>query len=320
MANRPHSTTRALGWTLALVLFYMAAEVVGGWWTGSLALLADAGHMLSDAASLGLALFAVWLGRRPADDRRTYGYRRVEILAALANGATLIVVAVLILREAIERFQAPREVLGGPMMAIAAGGLVINLIGLRLLGGHGHGHSHDHGHDHPDGEPHGHPGSGASEGSLNLRGAWLHVAADALGSVQAIVAGLLIWAFGWRWADPVASALIAVLVAWSSWTLLREAVGVLMEGAPRHVDLDEVRRTIRATGGVDGVHDLHVWTITSGMVSLSAHVVVTAEGAPSRTLEQVRSRLLQRFGIHHATIQLEPHGYVCRQTPCEQDR
>lgn len=278
--------SRRLALTLGLVLLYMAAEVVGGLLTGSLALLADAGHMLSDAGALGLAVFAMRLARRPPTARRTYGFYRTEILAALVNGAALVAVAALIFLEALERFQMPREVAGGPMMAVAAGGLVVNLLGLVIL-------------------------RSDRDASLNLRGAWLHVLTDALGSVQAIVAGLLIWRFGWTWVDPAASIVIGLLVVYSSWSLLREAVAVLMEGAPGHIDVDEVHAAIRSTGGVTEVHDLHVWTITSGLVSLSAHVCL-GEGRPAaRVLQEVQDLLQDRFGIRHATIQLEPPGFEC---------
>lgn len=273
---------------LALSAVYMVAELVGGLVTGSLALLADAGHMLSDAGALALSLFALWMARRPPTRQRTWGYYRTEILAALANGATLVAISIYIFLEAWERFRDPPAVDAPWMMAIAAGGLAVNLIGLRVLSG------------------------GRSE-SLNIRGAWLHVLTDALGSVQAIVAGALIWAFGWAWADPVASVLIGVLVIYSSWALLREAVRVLMESAPAHIDVDEVREAIAGISGVLAVHELHVWTITSGMESLSAHLVV-AEGRSGRDLlTEVRATLHDRFGIDHITIQLEPEAFE----PCQ---
>jgi cobalt-zinc-cadmium efflux system protein len=240
---------RSLATTLALSAAYMVAEVVGGLVANSLALLADAGHMLTDVAALGLSLFAMWAAQRPVTRERTYGYHRLEILAALSNGVTSIAIAILILVEAVRRWRNPPAVAGGLMLLIACGGLVVNLVALRLL-------------------------RGGRRESLNVRGAWLHVLADALGSVQVIAAGALIAAFGWRWADPTASVLIAILVAYSSWGLLRDAVGVLMEGAPGGLDVDEVGNAIMATPGVRALHDLHVWTITSGFVALSAHVVV----------------------------------------------
>ena len=279
---------RRLALTLGLAAVYMLAEAVGGWLTGSLALLADAGHMLSDSAALGLSLFAIWIAQRPPNPRRTWGYHRTEILAALANGATLFALAFWVLVEAVQRIRQPSPVDAPWMMGIAAGGLVVNLIGLRILSG------------------------GRSE-SLNVRGAWLHVLTDALGSVQAILAGALVWVYGWTWADPAASVLISLLVIYSAWHLLRETVGVLMEGTPAHIDLDQVRDTLAGLPGVTGVHDLHVWTITSGMDALSAHLVVR-DGTSHRTLlSRVRGDLHDRFGIHHATVQIEPED-------CEEHR
>jgi cobalt-zinc-cadmium efflux system protein len=271
---------RRLAWTLGLVAAYMVAEIAGGLWTGSLALLADAGHMLSDAASLALALFAMRLARRPRGARRSFGFHRGEILAALANGAALAAAGVVIAIEAWERLSAPpRPVAGQPMMWIAAGGLLVNVAALAIL--------------HRD-----------RDASLNLRGAWLHVATDSLGSVQAVVAGALIWRFGWQWADPLASLLIAALVIWSAWTLLRDSVTVLMEAAPAHIDTAAVAAAIAGVPGVVGVHDLHVWTITSGFDSLSAHAHVAGRDRDA-VLSDVRSVLAQRFAIEHCTIQLE---------------
>lgn len=278
---------RRLGMALGLVVLYTAAEVVGGLLTNSLALLADAGHMVSDAASLALALFALKVASRPPTAQRTYGYHRLEILAALANGAALVVISVFLAIEAVERLGDPPEVAAPGMMAVAAGGLLVNLAGLALL-------------------------HGGREANLNLRGAWLHVATDALGSVQALLAGAAIWAFGWRWADPVATLAIALLVVWSAWALLREAVGVLMEWAPRHIDVDGVRSSLRRVPGVLDVHDLHVWTITSGLDAMSAHVVAR-ERPPHQLLADIRATLHRRFGIDHVTIQVEgeDHG-ECR--------
>jgi cobalt-zinc-cadmium efflux system protein len=237
--------------------------------------------MLSDAAALGLSLFAIWISQRPPTPRRTWGYYRIEILAALINGVTLVVLSIFILREALERFQAPGPVDAPVLIAVAAGGLLVNLVSLGIL-------------------------SGGRRESLNVRGAWLHVLTDALGSVQAIVAGALIWAFGWTWADPAASVLISLLVIYSAWDLLRDTVGVLMEGAPRHIDVDEVRNCLMALPCVVAIHDLHVWTITSGMESLSCHVVVEEGQSYCDTLTEVRATLHGRFGIDHLTIQVEP--------------
>jgi len=272
--------------TLALVLaaVYMVAEVIGGLWTGSLALLADAGHMLSDVVALSLSVAAIRLAQRPATPQQTYGHHRTEILAAVAHGLLLVGVAVYIFREAVERIGEPHEILGGPMLAIAAGGLGVNLAGLWVLHA---GRKH----------------------SLNVRGAWLHVLSDALGSAGAILAGALVWAFGWAWADPAASLLIAVLIVRSAWTLLREAIAVLMEWAPPHIDVEEVKRTISTLSGVLAVHDLHVWTISSGMVALSGHVVASKTRDKDGLLQDVSNLLHDRFHISHSTIQVESEDF-----------
>ena len=279
--------------TAALVLTtgFMLAEVVGGLLTGSLALLADAGHMLSDAASLGLALFATWVAGRPATSRRTYGFQRAEILASLVHAATLLVIAVFVAIEAGRRFTDPPEVQGPLMGAIALLGLVINLASLSIL-------------------------SGSRSASLNVRGAWLHVMTDALGSVQAVLAAVAITWLGWAWADPAASLGIAVLVVWSGWRLLVEAVDVLLESVPRHLDSDEIERAIREVDGVSEVHDLHVWTITTGFEALTAHVV--AHGRPTDALlADLGEMLRDRFGLSHTTIQVE-RGSACPDAgvPC----
>ena len=273
------STRRRLTVTLILVCVYLVAEVIGGLLSGSLALLADAGHMLSDAGAIGLALFAIWFARRPSSARHTFGYYRAEILAALVNAGTLIAIAVFIFVEAFDRFRDPPEVAGPVMVAVAAGGLVVNLIGLWTLHG------------------------GRNE-SMNVRGVWLHVLTDALGSVQAIAAGVLIVAFGWHWVDPVASVLIGALVIYSAWSLMRESVAVLMESAPRSIDVDEVRSRLTQIPGCEGVRDLHVWTITSGLVALSAHCA--ANRPPPETFRALRHDLEHDFGIHHVTIQFDP--------------
>lgn len=273
---------RSLTLVLVLVAVYMVAEIIGGLLTNSLALLADAGHMFSDVAALGLALFAMWFAARPAPRQRTFGYYRAEILAALVNGATLVAMAVFILVEGWARLQDPPEVRGGLMMVIASGGLVVNLVALRLL------HAGRH-------------------GSLNLRGAWLHVLTDLLGSVQAIAAGGLILAFGWWWADPVASLLIGLLVLYSAWGVVSASVSVLMESAPAHIDVDAVRDALRALPGVAEVHHLHVWSITSGMTALSVHLVPGASSGAAWDvlLAGAQDLLRSRFQIGHTTIQIE---------------
>ena len=275
---------RRLVIALVLAATYMLAEIAGGLLTGSLALLADAGHMFSDVVALAMSLVALRIAQRPATPARTYGYYRTEILAALIHGVLLVCVSAGIIYEATERLAAPTAVLGGPMLAVAAGGLLVNLIGLKIL----------------------------SEGrheSLNVRGAWLHVLSDALGSVGAMIAGALIWGFGWAWADPAASLLIGGLIIYSSWSLIREAVSVLMEGAPAHIDVEEIQRSLLALAGVETVHDLHVWTIASGMISLTGHVVIQEGQSPSELLRTVSDLVADRFQIEHATIQIEPMGF-----------
>ncbi len=280
---------RRLAVTLILAAVYMLAEFVGGLWTGSLALLADAGHMLSDVAALGLSFFAIWLADRPAPAHRTYGYYRVEILAALVNGAALAVISIYICIEAYERFQTPQSVLGGAMLLIAVGGLVVNLMGLAIL----------------------HAGR---DESLNVRGAWLHVLTDTLGSVGAIIAGGLMYFLEWYWADPAASVVIAVLVLYSAWHLVEEALSVLMENAPRGVDVEQIRAALLKRPGVVDVHDLHVWTITSGLPALSVHVV-TNQTAYESVLQDARATLHREFGIEHVTVQVEPEAFQERSCP-----
>jgi cobalt-zinc-cadmium efflux system protein len=281
---RSRSQQQRLIAALALAAVFMAAEVVGGLLSNSLALLADAGHMLSDAAALGLSLFAVWIASQPPGPQRTFGYHRAEILAALVNGATLIAVSAAILYEAWERLREPPEVASGLMLGIAVGGLLVNGAMLWILHG------------------------GRNE-SLNLRGAWLHVLGDTLGSVGVIVAAVCLRLWGWLWVDPAASAVICVLIVFSSWRLLREAVGVLMESAPASIPVQDVRDCLLGVAGVRDVHCLHVWRISSGIVSLSAHVVVDGRQMGNEPLGVLRQALQQRFDVGHITLQVEPEGF-----------
>lgn len=277
---------RRLAWALALTLLYMVAEIVGGYLSDSLALLADAGHMFSDAAALALSLFASWISQRPPTHRLTYGYYRAEILAALANGATLIAIAIVIFIEAFRRLQEPEPVAGVLMLSIAAGGLLVNIAGMLIL-------------------------HGGKDASLNIRGAWLHLLTDALGSVAAIIAGVLIAWRGWYWVDPAASIAIGILVIYSSWDLVKQAIAILMEGTPSHLDLATIESEMREVEGVCEVHDLHVWTITSGLDSLSAHAVLEGEHDPRVALDALQRVLHDRFNIEHVTIQIDPVG-ECR--------
>ena len=272
--------SRRLTIILCLSGSYMFAEAIGGLLTGSLALLADAGHLLSDVASLALGLIAVSVAQRPATSRRTYGHTRVEILAALTQGVALVAVALMIFFEAIDRLGSQHEVNGVGMMLVASGALAVNLIGMRVLN------------------------SGRSE-SINIRGVWLHVASDALGSLGVILAGLVIWQFGWLWADPAVSLLISALVLFAAWNLMRDAVDILMEAAPGHLDVEEIRSALAGLPGVASVHDLHVWTIGNREISLSSHLVCPPGGNPNQVLQAVQSVLQERFSIRHSTVQIE---------------
>ncbi len=271
---------RRLSLVLFLTAFYMVAEVLGAWWTGSLALLADAGHMFTDVAALVLALTAVWFGSRPATSRKTFGYYRLEIIAALVNGVALVVISLLIFYGAYERWVSPPVVRSGPMMIVAGGGLLVNLICAWIL------HARD-------------------EIDLNLRGAWLHVMGDALGSVAAILAGACMYFLGWYAADAVFSVVISLLIIWGSIRLIRESTNVLLEGTPAHINLAAVEDAILDTTGVANVHDLHVWTITSGREALSAHVIHAHSISQPDLLKELRTKLHDRFGVDHLTIQME---------------
>jgi cobalt-zinc-cadmium efflux system protein len=265
---------------LCLSATYMFAEAAGGLVFKSLALLADAGHTLSDVASLVLGLFAIRMAQRPATSQRTYGHTRVEILAALGQGVALAAVAIMILSEAVERFSMPRDVSGLGMIAIASGGLAVNCIGLFALN------------------------AGRSQ-SINIRGVWLHVASDALGSVGVIAAGFAIWLVGWTWADPAASMAICGLVLVAAWQLVRDAIDILMETAPGHLNVEEIREALAGLPGVTSVHDLHVWTIGNQEISLSSHLVSPPTGNPNELLRDVQSLLRDQFSIRHTTVQIE---------------
>ena len=258
----------------------MVAEAVGGWYTRSLALMADAGHMLADVAALSLALMAVWFSARPATSRKTFGYYRLEILAALINGVALVVISLYIFYQAYERWSHPPEVDSNVMVIIAFGGLLVNVVCAWMLHG-----------DHRD--------------DLNVRGAWLHIIGDALGSVGAITAGALMTLYGWYTADPLFSVIICLLIIWSSWNLIRESTNVLLEGTPAHINLAAVEDAILETDGVRDVHDLHIWTITSGREALSAHVIHIETISQPDLLRELRAKLHNRFGVDHLTIQME---------------
>jgi cobalt-zinc-cadmium efflux system protein len=266
--------------TLALTCGFLVVEVAGALWSGSLALLADAGHMLADAAGLGLALFAIWVAGRPPTPAKTYGYYRAEILAALVNAIVLLAVAAGILLETYRRVLAPPDILGGPMLAVAAVGLAVNLACAFLL-------------------------HGDAASSLNVRAAYLDVLGDALSSLGVVIAAAVVIATGWTLADPLVSGAIALVIVPRTWRLLRQAVNVLLEGTPAHLDLHEIEEAMRLVPGVRRVHDLHVWTLTSGREAMSAHVVVDDVRESERLLETLHAVLHARFGIDHTTIQLE---------------
>ena len=268
---------------LALTASFTVAEVVGGLLTGSLALLADAGHMLSDNLSLGLALFAAWLAGRPATPERSFGYQRAEILAALLNGMTLVAISVWIFVEAYSRLREPPEILGGPMLVIAALGLLVNAAGAMIL-------------------------SRSGGSSLNVQGALRHVVADALGSVGVMVAALLIILTGWRYADPLVSAAIGLLILASSWSLLRDSTNILLEATPRGIDAEQVGRSMADAEGVVEVHDLHIWTITSGFPALSAHVLVGQSEDCHARRRDLEALLASEYGISHTTLQVDHVG------------
>jgi cation diffusion facilitator family transporter len=285
---------RRLTVVLGLTLVVLVAEVVGAVLSGSLALLADAGHMATDAAGIALALGAVTLAQRPARGRRTFGWQRIEILAAVANGLLLLGVAGYVLVEAVLRIGQPAEISSELMLVVAGAGLVVNLGSVALL----------------------HRGR---KDSLNVRGAYLEVLGDAFGSLAVLVAGVVILTTGWTYADTLASLAIGFLVVPRAWHLLREALDVLLEAAPRGVDLDDVRAHILGVDGVLGVHDLHAWTITSGLPVLSAHVVVSdaalRDGHGGQVLDALCSCLGSHFDVEHCTFQLEAETHADHEAP-----
>ena len=272
-------TRRRLLLAFAITLVVMVVELVGSWWSGSLALLADAGHMLADAAALAVALFAAWIAQRPATAQRSFGFMRLEVFAALVNGAVLIVIAIGIAVEAWRRLHAPPAVNGALLIGVAAVGLLANVAAVAIL---------HRGHQH----------------SLNQRGAYLHVMGDLLGSIGALAAGAIVLAFGWTPADPLISVLIGALILVSAWRLVKESTDVLLEATPRHIALSDVHERIVSVPGVDSVHDLHLWTVTSGVVAMSGHLVVKNPTDNQPVLQEVQGRM-RALGIQHVTVQVE---------------
>src|SRR5215207_6757112 len=282
-ANARDGNRRALAVVLVLTASFTVVEVIGGLLTGSLALLADAGHMLSDNVSLGVALFAAWLAGSPATPEKSFGDRRAEILAALANGITLVAISIWVLVEAYARLREPAEILGTPMLAVATLGLLVNAAGATILYRSG-------------------------RGSLNVEGALRHVLADALGSVGAMVAAAIIILTGWRYADPLVSVAIGFLILGSSWTLLRDSTNILLEATPRGLNAGEVGQKMAAAEGIIEVHDLHIWTITSGFPSLSAHVLVGRHEDCHARRRELEELLTNEYGISHTTLQVDHVG------------
>lgn len=279
----PRSITR-LKVSLAVTTLYMIAEAVGGFMANSLALIADAGHMLTDVGALALTLTAIWFASKPANSQKTYGYYRLEILAAFVNGIALALISIFVIIEAFKRLSVAEEVHGFEMTLVACGGLAVNIFSAFLL-------------------------SGGDKSDLNMRSAWLHVVGDALGSVAAIAAGLGILFFGWTWADAVSSVIISVIIIYGSWNIITESVHVLLEGTPSHINVTAVEEAILATEGVIGVHDLHIWSIASGIDALSAHVRHGSTASSHEVLRRLRTVLHEQFGIDHLTIQTESDDF-----------
>ena len=289
-AGSSHQNARDLSLALTITTLVLLLEAVGGILTGSVALLADASHMLTDAGALGIALFATWVTKRPRTARRTFGYGRAEILAALANGMLLGGVSVGITIESIERLGEPREVAAGPMIAIAVVGLLANLVSARIL-------------------------ARSAKGNLNVRAALFHVLGDAIGSIAAIGAGLAIWLGGLIWADGAAGLLIAGLLVISSFRLIRDSVDILLEGTPRHLDLDRIAAEVRELPGVSNIHDLHIWTVNDGFLAMSGHIGLNLGADAEEVRRSVHRLLHQSYEIGHTTIQTEEAPLLSIQRP-----
>lgn len=269
-----------LTWALALTSSFMAVEVVGGLWTGSLALLADAAHMLTDAGGLALALLAIRFSERPRTPQKTYGYVRMEVLSALTNAVVLLLLTVYIFYEAYLRYLNPPEILGVPMLAVAAAGLVVNLISMKML-------------------------AAGSKESLNVKGAYFEVLGDMLGSLGVLVAAGIVIFTGWKLADPLIGAGIGLLIVPRTWTLLKQAIHILMEGTPPEIDVALLEQSLLAIPGVTQVRDLHVWTITSGLDSMSCHLVVDGTADAATVLAAAREAMANRFALSHTTIEID---------------
>ncbi|WP_214827851.1 cation diffusion facilitator family transporter [Exiguobacterium algae] len=288
--NHDHhsSNQKALFWAFLLIATFMVVEVVGGLWTNSLALLSDAGHMLGDAAALGLSFLAVRFGAKKATPNRTFGYRRFEILAAFINGLTLLVISIYILFEAYQRFFSPPKILSGGMLIVAVIGLVVNILAAWIL-------------------------MRGEKDNLNVKSALLHVFGDLLGSVGAISAALLILFFGWAWADPVASILVAVLILISGYRVTRDAIHILMEGSPEQIDVRAMQAEIAEVEGVKEVHDLHVWSISSSEHAVTCHVLIGEATDDQDVLRLVTERIRKYGSFERSTVQIEREHQGCEE-------
>ncbi|GAB6009085.1 cation diffusion facilitator family transporter [Dysgonomonas reticulitermitis] len=281
-SHNHNANKKALTISFILIAGFMFVEFVGGYLTNSLALISDAGHMLSDAVALGLSLSALIFGAKAATPSKTYGYKRFEILAALLNGIVLVSLAVFICKEAIERLSAPPHVIGKGMMIISIVGLLINIMVAWIL------HS-----------------QGSTKENLNVRSAFLHVIGDLLGSVGAIIAAVLIMLFGWYIADPIASIIVSVLVLYSGWNVLKESINILMEAKPANINSERVTELLKSIDGVEDIHDLHIWMITSEFTSMTVHLHVKENADRDLILEQAKHIMQEKYGIKHVTIQIE---------------
>lgn len=266
-----------------VTLMFMAVELIGGYYANSLALVSDGIHMLMDGGALGLSLFVAWVSKRQAPKGYTYGYQRVEILGAFLNGLLVWLISGFLIFESIERFRAPPDVKGGLVFWIATVGFLSNLVSLYFL------HK-------------------SAKENLNVKSAYLHVLTDSLGSVGAMIAGAVILLTGWQLVDPIVTVVLAVLMLWSSWSLVKETVGILLERSPTHLRLEEVETSLRGLVGVCALHDLHVWTLSSGSIALSVHLVGEKSREPGELLHEATHLLEERFSITHTTIQVEPEG------------
>lgn len=285
------SNSKRLWIALGLIFIYMLAEAVGGLWSNSLALLADASHMLTDVAAIGLALFASWFARQPATNQKTYGFYRAEILAAFINAISLLGISVYIFWESVQRFEQAETINGPLMIGIATGGIVINILAAWVLNG----------------------GEGKS---LNQRSVLLHIITDLIGTIGTVVAGLLVWKMKWHLADPILGVLIAGGVILSGWKLLNEALNVLLEGVPKDIQITEIQETLNSILGVSEVHDLHVWAIATDKVSLTTHLVIAENQNPQRILDEVRAILVKQFKITHTTVQIESENCQSGELNC----